>query len=273
MPQARLSGAFYSYTIDDNTALSEEQYEACVRRCGGKDSIDFRREYLNEQIRDENTSICPPFHRHLHVVRDLNRPTEGHYSIVIDWGGVRDKTVALVCVYDFERDKLLVLAERPFAANTPTSSIIEELKPLEAAYRVTDRIADCPGQLSVDLAGMNYEIRAPIKADWSAGVNALQVAFSLNKIEIDASCELLITTLESGQYNSKRTDFARSAALGHCDAAASMLYAWRSVRRDNPFQITYQAGHNKFSRSSPEDPITNLARMIQPKTFGSLRNR
>lgn len=270
MPHARLAGAFYSYTIDQNIALSMEQYEACVRRAGGRDSVDFRREYLNELIRDEITSICPPFDRTRHV-KDVVRPGEGEYSVVIDWGGVRDKTVALVVVYDFTRDKLLVLAERAFGANTPTSDIVREMRPLEAHYGVDDRIADCPGQLSIDLSRMNYAIRMPIKADWSAGMNALQVAFALDKVEIDTSCTLLIETMESGQYNRQKTDFERTQALGHCDAAAALLYAWRSCRRQNPYKEFYQANQNTFVVRSAEDPMHSVAHALQPRTFGSFR--
>jgi hypothetical protein len=272
IPQARLNNAFYSYTIDDNLALNKQQYEACIRRSGGRDSVDFRREYLNELIRDEHTSICPPFDRTRHV-RAVVRPGEGKYTTVVDWGGVRDKTVALVCVYDFERNKLLILAERAFGANTPTSQIVNELKPLESYYGVDDRVADCPGQLSIDLGRMNYRIRMPIKQDWVAGMNAMQVAFSLDQIEVDQSCTLLIETLESGQYNKQKTDFARSQALGHCDAAAALLYAWRSVPRENPYQLSYQANQNTFVVRSFDDPLNQVSNAIQPKAFGSFKRK
>lgn len=271
IPQARLNNAFYSYTIDDNQALSREQYEACVRRSGGRDSVDFRREYLNELIRDEQTSICPPFDRTRHVRREMHEPPEGHWSVVIDWGGVRDKTVALIVVHDFERDKLLVWAEAAFDANTPTSAIVAALRPLEVRFRVRDRIADCPGQLSVDLAGMDYGIRVPVKADWSAGMNALQVAFSTDSIEIHDSCKLLIETLESGQYNRQRTDFERTQALGHCDAAAALLYAWRSVRRDNPYREVYQPHSNRQVIKPSKSALSSVSAAIQPRAFGKFK--
>lgn len=272
MPQAKLDNAFFSYTIDDNKALSQRQYEACVRRSGGRTSVDFRREYLNELIRDKETSICPPFDRKRHV-KEINRPGEGNYTCVIDWGGVRDKTVALIVVYDFMRDKLLVCAEKAFDANTPTSTIISAMRPIEEHYNVEDRVADCPGQLSVDLSRMYYPVRMPLKADWIAGMNALQVAFSLDQVEIDPSCKLLIETLESGQYNKHKTDFARSVALGHCDAAAAMLYAWRSVSRTNPYKPAYQVSHNRLVVKPYFDPMEEVALALQPKVFGSMKRR
>jgi len=268
IPTAQLSGSYYNFTIDDNKALTQAQYDACVRRAGGRDSVDFRREYLNELIRDEQTSICPPFDRKLHV-GEVKGPGVGIFTTVMDWGGVRDKTAALICVYDFERDKLLVLAERIYNANTPSDLIIEDIRPLEAYHRVTDRISDCPGQLSIDLRKMGYQVRLPIKADWRAGMNAMQMAFSLGKIEIDQSCTMLITTLESGQYNKQKTDFERTHALGHCDAAAALLYAWRTVRRENPYPHSYQPNQNRFVVTPHKDPIIEVSNALQPKTFGT----
>jgi hypothetical protein len=113
----------------------------------------------------------------------------------------------------------------------------------------------------------------PIKQDWVAGMNAMQVAFSLDQIEVDESCTLLIETLESGQYNKQKTDFDRSQALGHCDAAAALLYAWRSVNRDNPYQAYYQAGQNTFVVRSFDDPLNQVSNAIQPKAFGSFKRK
>jgi hypothetical protein len=278
LPEARLAGSFYSYTIDDNQALSEEQYNACVRRTGGRDSPQFRREYLNEIIRDESTSIVPHFDVNRHV-KDIGLPAGGHYATVIDFGGVRDKTVALITVYDFLRNKLLVLAERVFESNTPTNSIVESIRIAEAQYGVGRRFADAPGQLIVDLNNLKdaqgrqlFAVQLPHKDDWLAAVNAMQVMFSLNQVEIDRSCPFLIETLISGQFDKKKTDFGRTKAFGHCDAAAALMYAVRMSPRGNPYEEMFQAPQNHFVVRQPETPEMQLAELLQPKPFANSFN-
>jgi len=92
MSRAQMNNAFYSFTIDDNKALSHSQYEACIRRAGGRHTDDFKREYLNEIIRDKSIVVVPDFDIDRHVA-DVQVPDTCNWEIYIDWGGVRDLTV------------------------------------------------------------------------------------------------------------------------------------------------------------------------------------
>lgn len=271
MPRAKLKNAFYKYTIDDNRAISPEQYLACVERCGGKDSIDFRVEYLCEIVRDDRVSIAPHFDRTRHVVPHVMPDLDiANFQTTIDWGGVKDKTVALFSYYDFKRNKVIVLQERSFDANTDTETIVKAILDMEYPIKEVARYADAPGQILVDLrTKLKFECELPRKDDWLAGVNNMQLHFTKDWIEIDPSCKLLIETLDSGQFNKQKNDFDRSASLGHCDAAAALMYKLRMVNKHNPFVPTKSP--TKFYMPKP-DPMKELSKGVQPKTFGPFRN-
>lgn len=267
-PTARLSNSYYCYTIDDNAALNPEQYEACVRRSGGKASAEFRREYLCEVVRDDQTSIVPHFDRKFHVKR-LARPPDAFYHTIIDFGGVRDKTVALLMSYDFFRNRILVLAEAIFPANTPTSEIIKGVYKMESEFpKIEARFADAPGLTLVDLASIGFEASLPHKNDWRASINQMQVCFSENQIEIHEACPFLIATLESGQFNKQKTDFERTQSLGHCDAAAALMYGIRMISRENPYPFT-PLRHEQFALKAYEQPEEQLVQALCPKTFNN----
>lgn len=270
MPQAVLEDAFYSYTIDDNKALTPEQYDACVKRCGGRHTTEFQREYLNKVVRDTNMMIVPDFNKDRHV-KPVSLPDMAHYQTVIDFGGVRDKTVGLLVFYDFKRAKLCVKGETAHDINVGTTEIVHGIFGMEKTVpegQKLDRWADCPGQIQIDLK-QEYDIlvRLPFKDDWQAGINMMQLAFTWDEIEIDPSCRLLIASLESGQYNKQRTDFGRTKALGHCDALAALMYAIRVVNRTNPYPRLNASPDKTFSRPRPDDDIVQVAKAIQPITI------
>jgi hypothetical protein len=264
IPKAKLANAYWTYTIYDNKKLSRAQFVKCAKRSGclvdeeGNitwESIDWRREYMCEVVRDGSITILPDFDIKRHVL-SCSLPTRCNLETFIDWGGVRDKTVALLVYYNFVLDKLVVVDEASFPPNTATSVIVEGILAMEARWgEVKKRYADAPGQLHVDLRAAGFEVVSPPKADWQAGVNNLQVMFRLNKIEINKICRLLITTCESGQFNRQRNDFGReSAELGHCDAIAALMYAARAYDRSCPYE-------------KQESNLSNFAAKLQPVNF------
>lgn len=236
---ARLNSALAIFTIDDNKALTPQQYEACVRRAGGKYTDDFKREYLCQVIRDASIVIVPSFNETLHV-RQINTPPFTRWNIMVDWGGVKDYTVGLLYTYDFLRNKLMFKSEFMFRENTPTSTIWPVVLSWRSTYKVEiDNIrADAPGQTLVDIANLYKEaVALPDKEDWQANINHLNVVMGAGTVEIDPSCKFLIESLRSGTFNKQRNDFARTKALGHCDAVACIQYAVRHFYRDNPYPV------------------------------------
>lgn len=275
IPEAKLCNAFFSYTIDDNKQLTPDQYDACVRRSGGKHTTEFRREYLNEIVRDRSVLVVPDFEPKMHV-NDFSLPARAFYQVTIDWGGTRDFTVALLHSYDFMAAKHIILDERVFEPNTSTEKIIKEITRLESEYDIERRTADLPGQLAVDLAATyNYTTSLPPKSDWQSGVNGMSILFSLNQILINPKCKFLVATCESGQFNKNRTDFDRTTALGHCDALAALMYAVRVQRVDSPYGSNVIAARpmsNQIGIHAPDDMIEiKVGNAIQPRTFGKVK--
>ena len=237
MAKAELNKALYKFTIHDNKELSHEQYQACVRRCGGEDTVDFRREYLVEIVRDESIVVVPRFDRGRHT-KIFAIPAFTRWQVVADWGGVRDFTVALLYTYDYFANRILVWDELRFGPNTATTTIVEQLRKWDEQYHPTQCVVDAPGQLHVDLnTQLNYPCRAPPKDDWRSAVNALNVVFATDRIWVHPRCEFTIQTLVSGTFNKQRTDFDRTSTLGHCDAIAALVYGYRVVDKSDPYPL------------------------------------
>lgn len=271
IPRAKMANAYYCFTIDDNRALSAEQYQACVDRCGGRDSVEFRREYLCEVVRDDKISIAPHFNPARHVKPQVRPdPDIVNYQTTIDFGGVRDKTVALFGYYDFQRNRHIILEERAFNANTDTETIVNGILEMEYPIKNSKRWADCHGQTRVDLHNkLKFDVGVPNKSDWLASVNNTQLMFTLDRIEVDPSCRLLIETLNSGQFNKNKTDFDRTSTLGHCDAFAALMYHIRMASKENPYKPKYLS--SQFVMPKP-DPMEELSASVTGKRFGSFRS-
>ncbi len=286
MVKAKLHNAISIFTIDDNIALTPEQYDACVSRAGGRHTIAFRREYLCEVVRDKNR-VCLPDFDETHNVRDFTLPTYCNVLVVGDWGGVRDKTAVVLYTYDYLSDLDLFWDERVFEPNTPSSVIVPELRSMEAGHYVLSRYIDAPQQfVTIDLSvDYGYHAALPQKTDWQASLNTLNVRFQQRRALIHPRCKFLIQSANSGILNKSKSDFDRNEALGHMDGVAAMMYAVRMTNRDNPYpfvpdQIILSNQLNRNATSSSQlargsDIITseqiNPARL--PPAFGKFKKR
>jgi len=268
MTKAEYNNALYVYTIDDNKELTQAQYDACVRRAGGKDSIDFRREYMCELVRDPTILVVPDFEESRHV-KDFEYMDHCHMHIGGDWGGVRDMTALLLMSHDFANDRILVFDERIFPPNTSTNAIIAEARKMEGG-RICSRSIDMPGQLQVDLTAYGFEAQMPPKDDWRAAINSMAVKFSLNKIWVHKRCRFLIQSLRSGTFNKNKTDFERTSILGHCDALAALMYGIRTQPTHSPYAIEQKMegySFTSFRRPAQDDSLSGLS----GKQFGGYK--
>lgn len=269
IPEAQHHNAFFKYTIHDNKMLTKEQYDTCVRLAGGEDSVDFRREYLCELVRDQSITVIPHFSKDHVGVFEL--PLQSRYFVSIDFGGVRDKTVALLHTYDFFNARHMIIDERVFDPNTPTDDIVGELWKMESGYTIEQRISDCPGQLLIDLNSIHgYTVIMPNKTDWQAAVNQMSVLFSTNKIIIHPRCQFLILSCRSGTFNKNKTDFDRTYTLGHCDALAALMYAVRSQNLETPYSyINHGVSDGFWLPPKPEEPTMAIKSFGRVKKFGA----
>lgn len=269
LPKCQLNETAFRYTIHDSPQITPDLLEKAIKRVGGVHTSAWRREYLAEIIRAEETVIIPHFRKDLHV-KEFEIPEQSFWQISIDFGGVRDKTVALLYTYDFKRNKILWRSERVFDQNTSTTTIIAKIREMEKGLEISARFADCPGQLQIDLASIHgYEIQLPVKDDWRAGINSLQVSFGSGQHEIHPDCRFLIQSLESGRFNKQHTDFERNSVLGHCDAIAAMSYGNRMLNLENPYPYIHPPRDTTFRQRPHVEPMEVVVNTLQPKTFAN----
>lgn len=297
-PECEELGTFFSFTVFDSPSITAAQIcEAATRagcsltrefvvavreglvnssnvhewaaRTNSALSDAFRREFLAEVIRPTSLMVIPDF-RELRHVAEIDAPLGSNWSVSIDWGGVRDKTVALLHTYDYMANKDLIADERVFDANTPTASIVTVLRDAwEKTHNIQTRWADVHGQTQVDLIDLGYQVNLPQKTDWLGAVQSMSVKFTLDQILIDPKCVFLRRSLKGGMFNKTKTDFERSEKLGHCDALAALMYAVRSQDRSSPYTNDYLR-RDLFTRGKDSGEV-EFAKVLNPKAFGKYR--
>ena len=267
IPEAEIDNALFKFNIYDNPLLTLEQIEQAKKDCGGEDTTAFKVEYLCEFVKDEVSTVFPEYNPKIHF-KDFISPKLANYIVSIDFGGIRDKTVALLCGYDFANAIDVVIDERVFDINTDTKTIITEVKNMEDRYKIIGRYGDSSGQLQVDCSNIyNYYFTLPKKDDVDSAINNVRLRFIQNKILIHSKCKFLNNTLQNAQYNDNRTDFMRTLALGHNDAGMALTYGIRMLDRAN----------NPYKRESSPDALMPGAVYkdeMKPfiKKFGTFKN-
>ena len=257
--------------VKSGEKILPEDVHVIARLQGIPLSDGFRREFMAEIIRPSCLMVVPIFNERQSVF-EFEVPQIANYMVVVDWGGVRDKTVALLMAYEFNGDVDLVVDEKVFDCNTSTEKIIADLKLWDQHFEILSHWADVPGQLQVDLKeGYDYAVAIPPKSNWIASVNTMAARFSVNKIKIKPKCKFLIASVRSGMFNKTRTDFARSEELGHMDALAALMYGIRCQNRDNPYpdQI-YSPNSHKFVNPEVVKHQTSLG-SLGGKSFGAFK--
>ncbi len=273
IPEAQLNGAFYSFDIYQDPLATPEIIADAIKDSGGVHSITFQREYLNRVVRDKTLVVVPTYDDMLDVEEFREVPYESIWSVFIDQGGTRDKTVALLMTYIFDDDVDWVEDEKVWDNNTPSSEITKDLKLWDADFKISHRVSDCSGQTQIDWGtDHDYTITKPQKGDWQANVNRLITRHSLRKMRINKKCTFLRTSLNSGRLTKDRKDFQRTKALGHCDGIATLMYGNQCLDRSCPFPAMLTAPTATrivIPKAKPQD--MELVNAIAPRTFGNPR--
>jgi hypothetical protein len=225
--QSQDNGYYLTLTIDDISDLDPAERKRILDEVGGEDSPTAQREFFCRIIVDATRAICASFKRERHV-----QPVSAEHvawRLFGDSGGVRDKTVFLEVGFDLRTRLVMFKSELAFEHNTPTTDMIAAVKAKWPG--VTTITLDAPGQLLIDYSSAGLTAALPAKDDFGAGLLLLLTTFHNDQAVVDPSCELLIKTLEGGLVNKQRTDYERTEALGHCDAAAAAIYAIRGADR------------------------------------------
>ncbi len=242
-----------------------------VARMAGQDGVSlsdgFRREFLAEVIRPTSLMVIPTFHER-ETILNFTIPHVCKWMVAIDWGGVRDKTVALLMTYEFNADRDMFWDEKVFEANTPTDTIVRSLREWDDTIGDGPKWADVPGQLQIDLEEKwNYTVHLPQKTNWMASVNTMASRFATKNVLIHPRCKFLIASVRAGMFNKTRTDFERTEALGHMDALAAAMYGIRSQNRESPY-AAYQHAPTLNTFVNPDVVKEMEGDSMEVKVFG-----
>ena len=241
-PPLMLSNTYWCRTIYDNPQLSSDQIKLAMKRCGGEHSEAWQREYLCRLFRSEIVTIIPEFNVSEHI-KELSIPIYKRMYTIIDFGGSKDCTSALLCYWDFDRKKFCIIKEVFAKPQTTTVEIVRQIVEMEAFdnFGVIARKADMPGLISVDL-NQTYKFTCSqvLKDDASGALQNVRSMLYNNEIEIDPRCAMLIKTLLYGNWNKSRTDYQRTDELGHCDAIDALVYACRDIDKKDPRPVKKQ---------------------------------
>lgn len=278
--RAELSGSLSTFTIDDNPMLTQADIRRIEVEMGGRDTTQFRREYLCQRVAESSRQIVPEFDDKF--ITDSERPKYFDFllkSHALD-SGVRDLTVGLWAYYDWPSAKLMIEDELVLGGkDVLTKHIFTRSLDIESAltYSKVTRHADNNNLILIqDLNAMAEAIQS--QAHWSptrkdsveASVNLVRTWFNEGRVLIHPRCKHLIGTLRTGLWNAQRTDFSRSPVYGHADAIMALVYLLRNVdTQTNPIPQTYQADLANsiiFQRETRSDTVRALA-----KAFGKKR--
>ncbi len=259
--QAELRGTLSKKTIYDNPLLNEEQRQRIIDEMGGVNSSQFRREYLCQQIKENNKSVLPEFTPELEkeIVKEFPKPPFKDYYVSMDLGG-KDLTVVLFAYYDFRANKVIIEDELIVDFNKPDSSIknlVEDInkketelffnyltnEKTEPVLRVSDINYIVLGEIAKYSFGkLNFQV--PKKDDKDAALHELRLKLSSKQIIIHPKCQTLIRHCRNVKWHSSKKTFARSADDSHYDAVDALLYLIRSISYNkNPYPSHY--GYDK----------------------------
>lgn len=266
MTQAEEEGRLIRKTIYDNPRLSEKEIEEFAKACGGKHTVQFRREYLAENIISEDDAVIPEFNQELQdkIVKEWARPTHFDAYNGMDIGG-KDFTAVLFAYYDFREAKIIIEDELVFKGKEIiTDNIASSIKRKdEELYRnpMTGevkapylRIADNNNLILLnDLAvkhGINFIPTAKDNKD--AAINNVRLLLKDERIIINPKCKTLILHLRSAVWAKNRKEFTRSSDKGHFDLVDALIYLCRNIQfHKNPYPTGY-SGKDMFIVEQPK---------------------
>lgn len=238
------------WTADDDRLMLAEY--------GSRQDVAYQRELECKMIADRTRIVVPEWSDsdgkyYVEVVERTpgEEPPPGafvrpeHYRgyVTID-AGWKDYTAAVLSLYDFERKRIVALAEI-FVNYTPTVAFAELLvETIEATFPEefrrellirADANALVLADLNVHLREHEYFVAEVDKYDRDAAINNLRSGVQLGRVYVALECVHLNQQLSSAMLNKKRTDFERTKSMGHCDLLVALNYQYRHIIWDeNP---------------------------------------
>lgn len=276
--QAKESGDFIQFTIDDNTSLTPEQRARAIEDSGGEDTTTYKREYLCEFVTDKELIVIPEWTREL---IDATQPDEYyqyyHRYTAMDIG-FRDNTAVIFGYYDFRRAALIIQDELTFNSTEMVTdkvalAILQKEKELWGDVKPRLRIADNndPRLLQDFLTMHNLSFMPTTKEKLTAMINKLRIWIGDGRVIVDPKCKQTAGCIEYAVW--KKDDvsttpvFAKSPTYKHYDHLAALIYLVRNIdEHTNPIPLMHNKSHtNMFITKEYRDNIP--AKQIEKALF------
>jgi len=278
MGKAQISKSFLKKTIYDNPRLQPQDIDRLADAVGGKDSADFRREYMVQMITDANDAVIPEFTKELQskIVMEWTRPPFFDTYEGMDIG-FRDQTGVIFGYYDFRADKLIIEDEVAFGGQQMlTDTLAKEITRKETALWATPggglrpvflRISDDNNPILLnDLASKHKLVfLKAAKDDADAALNNLRLLLKNEKIIINPRCVGLIHELENTIWNKARSSYTRVGG-SHGDLLDALKYLCRHINKTkNPYPDDYDVD---FAGRDVHTVTTNKANTLEHQLQG-----
>lgn len=253
---AKLENRLVEGTVYDCPRYDESDIKKFADRMGGFDSIDFRREFLNEMVTDEDKAVIPEASKEKmeSIVKVVERPAHFDSYISMDIG-FKDYTAIIFGYYDFLRNTVVIEDEVILKGTRVTTVAIadairkkeEELWKYKKPYL---RISDNNNLILLNELTQhphNLPIMPTAKDNREAAINKLRLLIQKDQLVIHPRCHTLIQHVQHATWNNKRNDFDRDPQNGHFDALAALIYFCRNVQyQKNPYPAEYMMTSEAF---------------------------
>lgn len=287
---AEIKGTLIKRTVYDNPRITQEDLDSIIAEYpGGKDDIQFKREYECVFLVSEKDAVIPEFTPELEseIVRQWERPPFYDSYLGMDIG-FKDLTAGILAYWDFRNGVLVIEDTFSLQGSSMTTdrlaSIIKEKEAVTWKDPVTDtvnepylRVSDNNLILINDLHRLHgLKVLATQKDNFEAALNNLRLWLQQKKIIIHPRNKELIAHLRNATWNKARTQFARSSTFGHFDFVAALIYLVRNINtKRNPYPPGYEfreLNHNDLifkdnNSIHGNDISSHLKKMFSPSKF------
>jgi hypothetical protein len=264
--EAEFHGTLLKKNIFSCPRYSKEDVDGFAEEVGGYDSTDFRREYLNEMITDQDSAVFPEAteEKMAKIVQEWKRPAFYDYYESMDIG-FRDYTAILFGYHDFLKGKFVIEDEILLKGSKVTTKSITALvktkeEELYGNNKPYLRISDNNNLIFLNELAMqpnNLFFMPTAKDNKEAAISKVRLLIQQENLIIHPRCKNLINHVKYATWNNKRTGFNRDLQNGHFDAADALIYLIRNAQLNkNPYPNNYFL---------PEGAIWNLENSNGPK--------
>jgi Terminase large subunit, T4likevirus-type, N-terminal len=244
-------GLISTFTIEDDTSVTEKELEAIINRCKGRDSTKFKREYLCQRVAESSVQVFPELSvqvceniliKQEEYEKIINDPLLQYWKkyVVADWGG-KDLTAVLFAHYNYRLGKVIIQDHLSLVGQDLSSARIaqgirdkvNELWCEDSYQRNITYICDNNNILiqsdMINVHKLNFISTTKEKLK-SQMVQKVRDWIYDSRIYFAPPAEFAMKSSSAAHWAKGDKDtFAKSKVYGHYDHAASLVYLIRNI--------------------------------------------